>query len=93
MEFDWDPKKASRNLKRHSVSFQEAATVFGDTLSVTAADPDHSLEENRCIIVGQSHRGRLLIVSHAEHRDRIRIISARELTRKERRTYEEEDFL
>jgi hypothetical protein len=93
MEFEWDPKKAALNLKQHGVSFQEATTVFGDPLSITAPDPDHSSEENRCIIVGQSHRGRLLIVSHTERGDRIRIISARELTRKERRAYEEEDFI
>jgi len=91
VEFEWDPKKAALNLKRHGVSFQEAATVFGDPLSITAPDPDHSVEENRSIIVGQSHRGRLLIVSHTERGDRIRIISARELTRKERKAYEEEE--
>ena len=93
MEFEWDPKKAALNLKRHGVSFQEAATVFGDPLSITVLDPDHSFEENRYIIVGQSHRGRLLIVSYTERGDRIRIISARELTRQERKAYEEGDFI
>ena len=63
MEFEWDPKKAALNLARHGVSFQEATTVFDDMLSVAVPDPDHSIEENRFIIVGQSHRGRLLIVS------------------------------
>jgi len=90
MEFEWDPQKAAKNLSKHKVSFTEAATVFDDPLSVTVADPDHSMEEDRFIIVGQSYRRRLLIVSFAERGDRIRIISARELTRTERRAYEEE---
>ena len=90
MVFEWDPKKAAINLRRHKVSFQEAATVFSDPLSITVPDPDHSTEENRYLIIGQSHRRRLLIVSHAEQDDRIRIISARELTRTEREAYEEE---
>lgn len=90
MEFEWDPQKATKNLRKHEVSFTEAATVFDDPLSITVADPDHSAEEDRLIIVGQSYRRRLLIVSFAERGDRIRIISARELTRVERRAYEEE---
>ncbi len=69
--------------------FTEAATVFVDPLSTTVPDPDHSIEEERYIIVGTSHRGRLLMVAHTEQGDRIRIISARELTRRERRQYEE----
>jgi uncharacterized DUF497 family protein len=60
MEFDWDPHKATSNLRRHKVSFSEAATVFSDPLSTTVPDPDHSLEEDRAITVGLSHRGRLL---------------------------------
>ena len=92
MEFEWDPKKAADNLAKHGVSFQEATTVFDDVLSVTVPDPDHSVEENRLIIVGLSHRGRLLIVSHAERGDRIRIISARELKRTERTAYEEGNY-
>lgn len=92
MEFEWDPKKAAENLAKHDVSFTEAATVFDDLLSVTVPDPDHSFEENRFVIVGQSHRGRFLIVSYAEPGDHIRIISARELTRTERSIYEERDF-
>ncbi len=90
MEFEWDPQKAARNLAKHGVSFAEAATVFGDPLSVTVSDPDHSEEEDRFIIVGQSYRGRLLIVSFGERGDAVRIISARELTRAERRAYEEQ---
>jgi len=89
MEFEWDPRKAAENLRKHKVSFNEAATVFGDFLSTTASDPDHSIEEHRYITIGLSNRGRLLMVAHGEGRERIRIISARKLTRTERRAYEE----
>ncbi|MFO7635071.1 MAG: BrnT family toxin [Caldilinea sp.] len=90
MEFEWDPQKVTTNLRKHGVSFSEAATVFDDPLSIAVADPDHSAEEDRFIIVGLSHQRRVLIVSFAERGDLIRIISARELTRAERRTYEEQ---
>lgn len=90
MEFEWDPQKAAKNLRKHKVSFAEAATVFSDSLSATVPDPDHSDEEDRYIIVGKSMRFRLLIVAFAERDDRIRIISARELTRAERKAYEQE---
>jgi hypothetical protein len=90
MDFKWDPKKAARNLRKHGVSFTEAATVFGDPLSITVADPDHSIEEYRYLTVGVSNRLRALIVAHADLGDCVRIISARELTSKERRAYEEE---
>ena len=89
MEFEWDPSKAAANLRKHGVSFNEAATVFGDFLGATAVDPDHSTDENRYITVGSSNRGRVLMVAHVERGDRIRIISARTLTRTERRAYEE----
>jgi len=89
MEFKWNPQKAAKNLRKHKVSFKEAATVFSDPLSATVPDPDHSEEEDRYIIVGMSNRLRLLIVSFAEEGDDIRIISARELTRGERKAYEE----
>ena len=92
MEFEWDPKKAAANLTKHGVSFQEATTVFDNLLSVTVPDPDHSFEEHRLIIVGESHRGRVLIVSHVERGERIRIVSARELTRAERDVYERRNF-
>lgn len=92
MEFEWDPEKSKSNLRQHGVSFEEAATVFYDALSITVPDPDHSFDETRYVIVGVSHEGRLLIVSHADRGDRIRIISARELTRDERSAYEEGDF-
>jgi uncharacterized DUF497 family protein len=89
MEFDWDPRKAASNLRRHNVSFGEAATVFSDPLSTTVPDPDHSHNEGRSITIGLSHRGRLLMVAHTERGDCLRIISARALTRKERTQYEE----
>jgi len=89
IQFEWDPNKAAQNLQKHKVSFEEAATVFRDTLSVTVPDPDHSVEEDRYITIGLSGRMRLLMVAHTERGDRIRIISARVLTRKEREQYEE----
>ncbi len=89
LEFEWDPAKAASNLERHGVSFAEAATVFGDPLSVTVGDPDHSFDEDRWIIVGRSARGRLMMVAHTERDDRIRIISARTLIQAERTQYEE----
>jgi len=89
VEFEWNPRKAAENLRTHKVSFNEAATVFGDSLSATASDPEHSVEERRYITIGVSNRGRLLMVAHAEYRERIRIISARTLTRSERKAYEE----
>ncbi|HHT9126550.1 MAG TPA: BrnT family toxin [Candidatus Brocadiia bacterium] len=89
MEFEWDPKKAAANEQKHSVTFQETATVFGDPLAVTFADPDHSANEQRYITFGLSRHKRLLVVSHTDRGERIRIISARLTTRKERRIYEE----
>jgi uncharacterized protein len=89
IDFEWDPNKAAQNLRKHSVTFEEAATVFRDDLSITVPDPDHSMEEERVITVGLSSRNRLLIVSHVERGDCIRIISARELTPREKRQYEE----
>jgi uncharacterized DUF497 family protein len=89
MEFEWDPEKAAGNLRKDQVSFQEAASVFGDSLGVTVPDPDHSADKNRFITVGLSNRGNLLMVAHAERRQRVRIISARKLSRGEKRAYEE----
>jgi uncharacterized DUF497 family protein len=89
IDFEWDPNKAARNLRKHGVTLEEAATVFRDDLSVTAPDPDHSVEEERFITVGPSSQNRLLLVAHAERGECIRIISARELTPSERRQYEE----
>ena len=87
--FEWDPLKAETNSRKHNVSFKEAAAVLADLLSSTFADPDHSAEEDRLITIGESSGGRLLIVSHTERGDRIRIISAREATSSERQAYEE----
>ncbi len=88
LEFEWEPDKAARNLRKHTVSFQEAATVFGDETGATVYDPDHSDEEDRFLTIGYSNRGRLLIVSHTDRDNRIRIISARLLKPVERRQYE-----
>ena len=89
LQFEWDELKARANLAKHSVSFEEARTVFGDPLSVTIPDPAHSQSEDRFIVLGHSNRHRALVVVHTERGDRIRIISARPATRRERKTYEE----
>lgn len=88
MEFEWDLRKAERNLAVHGVSFDEASTVFGDLLAATADDSVHSEVENRFVTIGQSSSGRLLVVIHAERGERIRLISARTASRRERRQYE-----
>jgi uncharacterized DUF497 family protein len=89
VKFSWDPKKAAANLKKHSVSFEEASTVFGDVLSVTGSDPDHSVGECRFVTFGNSSQNRLLVVAHTEESEKVRIISARVVTKQERRIYEE----
>ena len=89
-QFEWNENKAEHNLARHGVSFDEAKTVFDDPLYVDFYDPDHSDEEHRYIIMGQSRQGRLLIVSYTEREDVIRLISARQVTRRERAAYEED---
>lgn len=91
MTFTWDPKKAEENLKKHGVDFREAATVFDDTLSTTFPAAGHSTREQRFLIIGMSARGRILVVSHTDVADIIRIISARTATRRERRFYEEDE--
>ena len=89
MNFEWDPQKAEKNMQKHKVSFQEAATIFGDQLAVTFLDPDHSVDEHRYITFGLSEYNHLLIVSHTDRGNKIRIISARRMTHKEKRIYEE----
>jgi uncharacterized DUF497 family protein len=89
MEFEWDPEKATANIQKHKVEFSEAATVFGDFFSATVPDPDHSTDERRYLTIGISARGRPLIVAYAQRGERIRLISARKLTRRERRDYED----
>lgn len=90
LTFEWEKRKAASNLKKHGVSFEEAASVFGDTLSLTIPDPDHSGEEDRFMLLGVSERGRMLVVCHTDRGDNIRIFSARPATRGERKTYEED---
>lgn len=89
MEFEWNPNKAESNYEKHNVSFEEAATVFNDLLSVTFPDPDHSVGESRYVIIGVSRSGQILIVSHTDRGEKVRIISARKATRQEQRFYEE----
>jgi hypothetical protein len=89
MRFEWDPKKAADNLRKHRVAFEEASTVFGDPLAITFPDPDHSVGERRSLTFGVSIEGRLLVVNHADRRGTVRIISARRAVRSERRIYEE----
>lgn len=89
MRFEWDPRKAASNARKHRVAFEEAATVFGDPLAVTFADPDHAVGERRFLTFGTSNLGRLLLVSHAERGEALRIISARRALRSERKLYEE----
>ncbi len=87
--FEWDGEKARQNLAKHSISFEEAATVLGDPLSLTIEDSAHSTDEDRLITIGNSAGQRLLVVAHVERGERIRIISARRATRHERLDYEQ----
>ncbi len=87
MRFEWDPAKARRNLAKHGVSFEEAATVFADRLSLTTLDPDHSEDEDRYLLLGASYAARLVVVSHTHRGESVRIISARIASRRERREY------
>ena len=89
MDFEWDSKKAQANQQTHGVSFHEAATVFGDPLAITFAVPDHSLDEERYLTFGMSSYRLLLVISHTDRMGRIRIISARPMTRQEKIIYEE----
>jgi uncharacterized DUF497 family protein len=89
LQFSWNVEKAEKNQKKHGVSFEEASTAFGDPLSLTVADPAHSDDETRFVLIGLTFAGRLVVVVHSEREDGIRIISAREATRKERRYYEQ----
>ena len=89
IHFEWDERKAKSNAKKHGLSFDEASTAFGDTLSLTIPDPAHSQSEERFVTIGLSHRNHLLVVVHTERGDNIRIISARAANRRERKTYEQ----
>lgn len=92
MDFEWDEEKSETNLRKHGVAFNDAATVFSDPLAYTIYDPDHSLDEDREITTGQSANGKIIIVSHTDRGDAIRIISARFATRAERKEYEDVNF-
>ncbi len=89
MIYEWDAGKAASNLKKHDVSFEEAATVFLDPLAMTFEDPDHSADERREITIGHTMEQRLVFVSHCDRGSHIRIFSARLATRSERKQYEE----
>jgi len=89
-EFEWDPTKATKNLRKHGVSFIEAASVFFDPLSITIPDVSHSEDESRFVITGISYQQRHLVVVHSERGGRIRLISARLATSREKKTYESE---
>ncbi|MFC1783271.1 BrnT family toxin [Planctomycetota bacterium] len=91
MDFEWDSDKARLNLKKHCITFEEAATVFADPLSMTFPDPDHSHGEDRFVLIGKSFEGNILVIAHTERGKKIRIINARKATRKERKYYEEEN--
>jgi uncharacterized DUF497 family protein len=90
MQFEWDPRKARRNINKHGVPFEEAVTVFYDPLAATFDDPGHSVGEQRFITIGFSSRGRLLVVSHTERGKALRIISSRLATAQERKRHENE---
>ncbi len=89
MDFEWNKNKADINLKKHGISFQEAATVFGDKLALTFNDPDHSADEHRLLTFGVTRTGKYVVVSHTELDISIRIISARLMAKQERKIYEE----
>lgn len=89
MRFEWSAAKAAVNFRKHAVSFREAVTVFGDALSATVPDADHSMREVRFLTLGRSSHGRLLVVAHTDTGDAVRVISARQATSRERRSYEE----
>ena len=88
--FNWSKRKAESNFRKHGISFDEAATAFDDPLFIVFSDPDHSFEENRFILMGESGNRRLLVVSYTEHGETVRLISARKATPRERNAYEED---
>jgi len=92
MDFEWDDAKAESNERKHGVSFAEAATAFADPLSLTGYDPGHSDDEDRYITMGTSTAGRLLVISHTDRGNKVRLLSVREASRRERRDYEDGDF-
>ncbi len=91
LDFEWDSKKAEANVRKHRISFREAAIVFRDVFSFTYDDAAHSRSEQRYVTLGMSDQGRVLVVAHTMRGDRIRIISARKATKRERKVYEEQN--
>jgi hypothetical protein len=89
MKFEFDPAKAAANLKKHKVSFEEGASIFGDPMAITFPDPDHSVVEERWLTFGMSRTGRLLAVIYTQRISRHRLIGARPATKRERKIYEE----
>ena len=89
LTFEWDPDKATTNLRKHGVSFEEAMSAFADLLSFAIPDPDHSHGEPRYVLLRVSYQRHLLVVSHTERGETIRIINARRASRREKRVYEE----
>jgi uncharacterized DUF497 family protein len=88
--FEWDPKKAESNARKHGVTFDEASTAFGDPLALLMPDPDHSFGEERYVLLGMSNRRGLVVAAFAERPPRTRLISARRATGQEQRRYEQE---
>ena len=88
-EFEWDPAKAVTNLRKHGIAFEEASTTFADPMAMLIHDPDHSLEEDRYVLLGLSTTRRLLVVTFVERPPKTRLISVRPATRRERKQYEE----
>ena len=88
LKFEWDKRKAVLNIKKHGVSFENAATAFGDPLSVTIHDPKHSYDEDRFLLLGETQDKKLVVVAHTDRKDTIRLINARPATRQEREDYE-----
>jgi len=89
LQFEWDEKKAKINKRKHGITFEDASTAFADELSITIDDPEHSEDEDRLILIGQSKKFKTLVVIHVERRESIRIISARKATKHEQKFYEE----
>lgn len=89
IRFEWDSLKAARNQRKYGVSFDEASTAFGDPLSITIPDREHAALESRFVLLGATERGKLVVVTHTERGENVRIISARRATRRERTAYEE----
>ena len=88
LKFEWDRRKSVLNIKKHGVSFEDAATAFGDPLSVTIHDPKHSDDEDRFLLLGETQDKKLVVVAHTDRKDTIRLINARPATRQEREDYE-----